>query len=549
MSSLAQDEIGHARALLGLLGELRGEDPDALAYDREVEALTHCRLLDHPRTDWAFTIARRYLYDEADAVRLEALADSTFTPLAELVAKIRREEVYHRLHASAWLRRLADDTGEARARLEVAWRALAARRRDRLHAAARRGSPRRSRRHRCPERRSGGTLAAGHRRRPVESSGSPCPARPWIRRAVGRPRRCHPLAVGPGDDGPPRRSGGGLVTAPSIGVVEQAIRSGREARPASELESRIWSALADVPDPELPLVSVVDLGLIGRVSASPARIHVELLPTFVGCHALEVMQIAIADRLAGLAPMVEVEAVFDPPWTSDRITRRRASAPAHDGRRAPWCRRCLVDQPRRPGRLSPLRLDTHPARECLRSDPVPDDPLLSRLPPAVRGLQAGLMRPLKVLLVGVGTVGEAIAVVSREQSLARDGWCSPTTTSTAHSRSRPCSVAGSAARPLDVPGRAHRCPRPVAGRRARARARRRPGHERGRSSLRPVALRRGVRGRHRLHGHGRVPVRAARDRPIPPVRRAARRPPVRRSTTRGRLPVAWRSWAWAWTRA
>ncbi len=124
MSSLAQDEIGHARALLGLLAELRGDDPDALAYDREVEDLTHCRLLDHPRTDWAFTIARRYLYDEADAVRLEALADSTFTPLAELIVKIRREEVYHRLHASAWLRRLADDTGEARARLEVAWRAL-----------------------------------------------------------------------------------------------------------------------------------------------------------------------------------------------------------------------------------------------------------------------------------------------------------------------------------------------------------------------------------------------------------------------------------------
>ena len=116
------------------------------------------------------------------------------------------------------------------------------------------------------------------------------------------------------------------MTAPSIGVVEQAIGSGREARPASELESRIWSALADVPDPELPLVSVVDLGLIGRVSASPARIHVELLPTFVGCHALEVMQIAIADRLTGLAPVVEVEAVFDPPWTSDRISaegRRR----------------------------------------------------------------------------------------------------------------------------------------------------------------------------------------------------------------------------------
>lgn len=116
------------------------------------------------------------------------------------------------------------------------------------------------------------------------------------------------------------------MTAPTVGVVDGATRPGDGARPASELEARIWSALAEVPDPELPLVSVVDLGLIGRVSADPARIHVELLPTFVGCHALEVMQAAIADRLAGLATVVEVEAVFDPPWTSDRITpegRRR----------------------------------------------------------------------------------------------------------------------------------------------------------------------------------------------------------------------------------
>lgn len=124
MSSLAQDEIGHARALLGLLGELRDEDPDVLAYDREVEALSHCRLLDHPRTDWAFSIARRWLYDEADAVRLEALAGSAYAPLSDLVSKIRREEVYHRMHASAWLRRLASDTGEARERLDTAWLAL-----------------------------------------------------------------------------------------------------------------------------------------------------------------------------------------------------------------------------------------------------------------------------------------------------------------------------------------------------------------------------------------------------------------------------------------
>lgn len=124
MSSLAQDEIGHARAYLDLLAELVDGDADVLAYDRDVDELRHCRLLDHPRDDWAASIARRYLYDEADAVRLAALASSTFAPLADLVAKIRREEVYHRLHAEAWLRRLAGSPGEARGRLEAAWTTL-----------------------------------------------------------------------------------------------------------------------------------------------------------------------------------------------------------------------------------------------------------------------------------------------------------------------------------------------------------------------------------------------------------------------------------------
>ena len=74
MSSLAQDELGHAAALYALLAELAGTDADALAYDRPPEEYRHARLLDHGRGDWAMTIARRYLYDTADAVRLDALA-------------------------------------------------------------------------------------------------------------------------------------------------------------------------------------------------------------------------------------------------------------------------------------------------------------------------------------------------------------------------------------------------------------------------------------------------------------------------------------------
>ena len=119
-SSIAQDEIGHARALYELLAELTDEDADTIAYGREPEAYRHAALLDHERGDWAATVARRYLYETADAVRLAALAHSSHEPLAQLAGKMRREETYHLLHAEAWLRRLADGGGEAADRLRDA---------------------------------------------------------------------------------------------------------------------------------------------------------------------------------------------------------------------------------------------------------------------------------------------------------------------------------------------------------------------------------------------------------------------------------------------
>jgi ring-1,2-phenylacetyl-CoA epoxidase subunit PaaD len=82
----------------------------------------------------------------------------------------------------------------------------------------------------------------------------------------------------------------------------------------------VWEALAEVPDPEIPVVSVVDLGLVHTVELDGERLRVELLPTFVGCPALELIRRSVADRLAGLAPRVEVEMTFAVPWTSDRIT-------------------------------------------------------------------------------------------------------------------------------------------------------------------------------------------------------------------------------------
>jgi ring-1,2-phenylacetyl-CoA epoxidase subunit PaaC len=121
ISSIAQDELGHARALYQLLAEVLddGRDEDALAYDREPEEYRHARLLDHGRGDWADTIARRFLYELADEARLASIG-SGYPPLSDLVAKLRREERYHRMHVVAWIERLARGGPEARGRLDSA---------------------------------------------------------------------------------------------------------------------------------------------------------------------------------------------------------------------------------------------------------------------------------------------------------------------------------------------------------------------------------------------------------------------------------------------
>jgi ring-1,2-phenylacetyl-CoA epoxidase subunit PaaC len=131
LSSIAQDEIGHARALYALcaaLGRPNGGEPEAaavdtIAYDRPASGFRHARLCERPRGDWGEEIARRALYEVADAVRLVALERSRWTALAELVAKIAREETYHLEHARAWLDRLSRDA-EGRRRLQAGLDAL-----------------------------------------------------------------------------------------------------------------------------------------------------------------------------------------------------------------------------------------------------------------------------------------------------------------------------------------------------------------------------------------------------------------------------------------
>jgi ring-1,2-phenylacetyl-CoA epoxidase subunit PaaC len=108
-SSIAQNEIGHARALYELVARERGTTADELAFDRSPEEYRCSALVERRLLEWEKTIARHYLYEEADAKRLEALKQSEDAELAGLAAKIDREETYHRMHAQMWFDRLKDE--------------------------------------------------------------------------------------------------------------------------------------------------------------------------------------------------------------------------------------------------------------------------------------------------------------------------------------------------------------------------------------------------------------------------------------------------------
>jgi ring-1,2-phenylacetyl-CoA epoxidase subunit PaaC len=119
-SSIAQNEIGHARALYELVARELDTTADELAFDRDPSEYRSSQLVEQRRMDWAHTIARHYLYETADEIRLAALKESDDADVAGLAAKMDREEQYHRLHARMWAERLKDESRFTEA-LEELW--------------------------------------------------------------------------------------------------------------------------------------------------------------------------------------------------------------------------------------------------------------------------------------------------------------------------------------------------------------------------------------------------------------------------------------------
>jgi ring-1,2-phenylacetyl-CoA epoxidase subunit PaaD len=82
----------------------------------------------------------------------------------------------------------------------------------------------------------------------------------------------------------------------------------------------VWAALEEIPDPEIPVISLVDLGVVRDVTVDGAHVHVAFTPTFLGCPALEAMRSAIESKLRELGAEPEVQVVNDDSWSTDRIS-------------------------------------------------------------------------------------------------------------------------------------------------------------------------------------------------------------------------------------
>ena len=301
MSSLAQDELGHAAALYTLLAEVRadGRDADAIAYDRQPDEYRHARLLDHGRGDWAMTIARRYLYDTADGARLDGLAASSFVA----AARARRQDPPRRALPRHARDGVAGAAGRARGRAPRAAargaRGARAGRRDRVLAPRRRGGAS-SKSGVLAEPMAG--LEARWRATITPAVRPPRPADAAGRRRIpdrGRTdhRRALPLALDRVHLGPPFGPGGDLVTslAPNLAPSPRRVARGRDGRPRRGRR------------PEIPAISIVDLGIVHRAEIAPdGRIEVELLPTFVGCPAIDAIRRAVSERLATFGRPVDV---------------------------------------------------------------------------------------------------------------------------------------------------------------------------------------------------------------------------------------------------
>jgi ring-1,2-phenylacetyl-CoA epoxidase subunit PaaC len=119
-SSMAQDKIGQSLALFQLLHELGEQEPDTVAFTRNANQFHNAQFVELPNGDYDYSLMRHFLYDVADQLRFEMLANSSYEPLAKVARKIKGELKYHVFHANTWIVKLGAANEESHARMQTA---------------------------------------------------------------------------------------------------------------------------------------------------------------------------------------------------------------------------------------------------------------------------------------------------------------------------------------------------------------------------------------------------------------------------------------------
>ncbi len=332
-TNVGLDLLGQARLWLSYAGEVEsrfeaaGRDEDQLAFLRDAGDFRNLLLVEQPNGNFADTTARQFLFDAWHLLLLRALAGSSDPRIAGIAAKGAKEAAYHVERSGDWVIRLGDGTDESHAKMQAAidelWmytgemfapdaidealidagiaadvRSLAAPWRQQVDAMLRRGD--------VAERRMASSCSRA-------ASGAYTPSISGISSP-----KCRSAA---------RASGSALVIA--------APRCRSSMRPTVRWRCRwrdrarrsvgaLWDVLATVPDPEIPAVSVVELGILRGIewdATDAATLVVTVTPTYSGCPATEVIMASIEDALtaAGVA-RVRIETRLVPAWTTDWMT-------------------------------------------------------------------------------------------------------------------------------------------------------------------------------------------------------------------------------------
>ena len=343
--SIIQDELAHAHIGYRLLGDL-GVDTDWLVYERPAAQFKYPYAFDVPLNSWVELVCANALYDQAGFVLLsDVYQSSTFGPWKRALAKVDKEETFHLRHGRTWLKKLVKDPdGKQKVQAALDWMFILTLewfglpddrkkhseqldygfkgksndelRQEWMAAVVPFMDGDRHQRARAP----------GLRARALRDRLSvPGTVRRGEADLAARRRRDR---VGPGDRalaraGPDER---GLRAHAAARLPDDRPAEGRMSTvtltQAEQVEARLWDALRRVEDPEIP-VSVVGMGLIVSLAFEPEQRRADLQITFtsMGCPAMEFIEDDIREALL-LDPdveTVEIEIVWDPVWTKDRL--------------------------------------------------------------------------------------------------------------------------------------------------------------------------------------------------------------------------------------